>query len=223
MESKMLAFAEVKEVASEHPNGEFEVVLSAPTLDRDGEVLDGKCFEPLPDHITFDIDHGLSTATTVGSGKPFYDGDLLKVRGTFSSIPRAQEVRTLVNEGHIRTTHITRAELLNGAFVPVPSNRDALVLSSKGVKAGARHSSADMERIQATHDHMAALGASCGAEKAVTHDAVDEEVDTTAVDDGTETRSVNAEQDATGAADVEAEELELRARALRILKAVSSA
>jgi hypothetical protein len=128
------------------------VVLSAPTLDRDGEVVDGGCFDPLPDHITFDIDHGLSTATTVGSGKPFYDGDLLKVRGTFSSIPRAQEVRTLVKEGHIRTTsvayhrpkhetkdgipHVVKAELLNGAFVPVPANREAVVVSSKAHKAG---------------------------------------------------------------------------------------
>ena len=130
--------------------GTFEVILSAPTLDRDGEVIDGKAFEPLPDHITFDIDHGLSTATTVGSGTPRYEGDLLKVTGTFSSIPRAQEVRTLVAEGHIRTTsvafmapkrtvkdgvpHVTSAELLNGAFVPVPSNREAVVLHAKSAR-----------------------------------------------------------------------------------------
>lgn len=145
---KMFALGEVKAVEnSENPNGEFDVILSAPTLDRDGEVLDAKIFEPLPDHITFDIDHGMSTATTVGSGTPFYDGDVLRVKGVFSSIPRAQEVRTLVREGHIRTTsvafmgavreekdgvqHITKAELLNGAFVAIPSNRDALVLSAK--------------------------------------------------------------------------------------------
>lgn len=145
--------ATVKAVDSEDPNGEFEVILSAPTLDRDGEVVDAGCFDPLPEHITFDVDHGLSTATTVGSGRPFYDGDLLKVRGTFSSIPRAQEVRTLVKEGHIRSTsvayhrpktatkdgvpHVVKAELLNGAFVPVPANREAVVVSSKAVKAGA--------------------------------------------------------------------------------------
>jgi hypothetical protein len=146
---KMFALGEVKAVedAGGDPNGEFDVILSAPTLDRDGEVIDAKIFEPLPEHITFDIDHGMSTATTVGSGKPFYDGDVLRVKGTYSSIPRAQEVRTLVREGHIRTTsvafmgavreekdgvpHIVKAELLNGAFVPIPSNRDALVLSAK--------------------------------------------------------------------------------------------
>jgi hypothetical protein len=147
--TKMFALGEVKAVEDSEgdPNGEFDVILSAPTLDRDGEVLDAKIFEPLPEHITFDIDHGMSTATTVGSGKPFYDGDVLRVKGTYSSIPRAQEVRTLVREGHIRTTsvafmgavreekdgvpHVVKAELLNGAFVPIPSNRDALVLSAK--------------------------------------------------------------------------------------------
>jgi hypothetical protein len=148
VDNKMFALGQVKALEDDcDPNGSFEVVLSAPTLDRDGEVVDSKIFEPLPDHITFDIDHGMSTATTVGSGVPRYEGDLLVVRGTYSSIPRAQEVRTLVKEGHIRTTsvafmgaereqkdgvtHIVKAELLNGAFVPIPSNRQALVLSAK--------------------------------------------------------------------------------------------
>jgi hypothetical protein len=71
------------------------------------------------------------------------------VRGTFASTPLAQEVRTLINEGHIRTSsvammrpqketkddgvHITKAELLNGAFVPVPANRDAVIIASKAL------------------------------------------------------------------------------------------
>jgi hypothetical protein len=154
-ETKMFALGEVKAVedANGDPNGEFDVILSAPTLDRDGEVIDAKVFDPLPDHITFDIDHGMSTATTVGSGTPYYDGDMLRVKGTYSSIPRAQEVRTLVREGHIRTTsvafmsaereqkdgvtHIVKAELLNGAFVPIPSNRQSVVLSAKSYEAKA--------------------------------------------------------------------------------------
>lgn len=149
MSNKMFALGEVKSVEDDgsDPNGEFDVILSAPTVDRDGEVIDAKVFEPLPDRITFDIDHGMSTASTVGSGVPYYDGDVLRVKGTFSSRPLAQEVRTLVREGHIRTTsvafmgakreekdgvtHITHAELLNGAFVAIPSNRDALILSAK--------------------------------------------------------------------------------------------
>lgn len=132
-----------------YPHGAFEVFLSVPTPDRDGEVVDAKAFEPLPDHITFDIDHGMSVSTTIGSGAPRYDDQgRLVVSGTYSSIPRAQEVRTLVKEEHIRTTsvafmdakrtkgedgytHITSAELLNGSFVPIPSNREALVISAK--------------------------------------------------------------------------------------------
>jgi hypothetical protein len=137
----------VKDLDSTAPTGEFEVILSAPTLDRDNEIIDGHAFDPLPDHITFDVDHGMTTSTTVGSGQPYYDGDTLKVKGAFSSIPRAQEVRALVAEGHIRTTsvaymgartelkdgvrHIVKAELLNGAFVAVPSNRQAVVLGAK--------------------------------------------------------------------------------------------
>ena len=38
---KSYAFAAVKSLDSENPNGEFEVVLSAATVDRDGEVIEG--------------------------------------------------------------------------------------------------------------------------------------------------------------------------------------
>jgi hypothetical protein len=164
--------------------GTFQVILSAPTQDRDGETLlpeDWK--QPLPDHITFDQDHLMSVAGTVGSGVPEIDektGNLV-VTGTYSSLPRAQEVRTLVKEGHIRTTSVafmseksvkdgttrTQRELLNGAFVAIPSNREALVLASKGLKAGARNSASDAEKIQGIHDHAAALGADCAAAKSL--------------------------------------------------------
>src|SRR6478752_3921183 len=145
--------------------GSFEVILSAQTKDRDGDTLlkDGWKL-PLPEHITFDSDHGMTVEKTVGSGVPRIDeetGNLI-VSGTYSSLPRAQEVRTLVNEGHIRTTSVAFMsektekdgksvavrELLNGAFVAIPSNREALVLSSKGMKAGARNSAADLTALQ---------------------------------------------------------------------------
>lgn len=127
--------------------GTFDVVLSTPEVDRDGESIEAGAFDPLPDHITFDVDHGMTTETTVGSGTPTYEDGVLRVRGTWSSLPRAQAVRTLVREKHIRTTSVaymfaqyeqkdgvptvTRAELLNGAFVAIPSNRGAVVLSAK--------------------------------------------------------------------------------------------
>ncbi len=165
--------------------GTFEVILSSPTKDRDGDtLLPGEWKTPLPEHITFDQDHAMSVAGTVGSGRPELDADTgnLVVRGTYSSLPRAQEVRTLVKEGHIRTTsvaflaeksqekdgtHTVSRELLNGAFVAIPSNREAVVLAAKAFgeveKAGARNSKADTERIQSIHDHAAALGAKHGA------------------------------------------------------------
>jgi hypothetical protein len=163
--------------------GSFEVILSAPTKDRDGDtLLPDEWKMPLPDHITFDSDHGMTVATTVGSGVPsLNDAGELVVSGTYSSLPRAQEVRTLVNEGHIRTTSVAfmsektekdgksvaQRELLNGAFVAIPSNREALVLASKGVKAGARNSASDLAAIQEIHDASMALGADCPGAKSV--------------------------------------------------------
>jgi len=165
--------------ADEDFPGTFEVILSAPTEDRDGEtLLPGEWKMPLPERITFDSDHGMSVATTVGSGVPtLNDAGELVVSGTFSSLARAQEVRTLVKEGHIATTSVAfmtaRApqkdgkgaivrELLNGAFVAIPSNREALVLSSK---SGARNSASDAKHIKAIYDRAVALGGGPAAGK----------------------------------------------------------
>jgi HK97 family phage prohead protease len=153
--------------------GAFEVVLSTATKDRDGDELAPEDWQqPLPDHITFDVDHGMSVEKTIGSGVPSIEDGKLIVRGTYSSLPRAQEVRTLVKEGHIRTTSVafsskkstkdgatrTTRELLNGAFVAIPANTEAVVLSAK---AGARNSTADQKNLQAAHDAVVAVGAIC--------------------------------------------------------------
>ena len=146
--NKLYAFGTVKDLgAVDDFPGTFEVILSTPELDRDGESVAKGAFEPLPEYMSFDIDHGMSVATTVGSGTPRYDGDVLKVAGSWSSIPEAQKVRTLVREGHVRSTSvafmgaeyetregvptIVKAEILNGAFTPIPSNRGASVISAK--------------------------------------------------------------------------------------------
>jgi hypothetical protein len=63
--------------------------------------------------------------------------------------------------------HVTSAELLNGTFTPVPSNREAVVLSAKALhaatdeKVGARNSSSDAASLQTAHDIMVGLGATC--------------------------------------------------------------
>jgi HK97 family phage prohead protease len=163
---------EVKAVDdSEYAHGEFVAVLSKPVTDRDNEVVAAKAFDPLPDHITIDVDHALKTSGVVGSGVPYYDDDVLMVKGRFASTPLGQELRTLVTEGHIRTmsvafrgakketkdgvTTIKSAELLNAAFVPVPANPEALVVAAK---AGARHSATDREHLEAMAASLAALG-----------------------------------------------------------------
>jgi hypothetical protein len=191
-------FTVTKAIASVEPGpddetgpGTFSLILSTSDMDRDGEIVDKGAFDPLPDHIAMDIDHGMSVATTVGSGRPFYNADgNLQVDGVWASTELAQNTRTLVREGHVRTasvamlplkktksedgtTHIVKADMLNGAFTPVPSNRSATVLSAKSaaqtldgietlMKAGRRNSVADSAILQTIHDLVSNLGAICG-------------------------------------------------------------
>ena len=180
MDKKTFAMAEVKAAESENPNGEFEVILSAETVDRDGEIIDAKAFEPLPESIPFHAFHDFHDP--IGRAVPFYDGDVLKARGMFASTARAQEIRTLVSEGVIGHTsvgfmaatrkdaedapHVTKGELLEGSFVSVPSNREAAVLMAKeyDAKAGARNSTKDSERLQHIHDLAVDNGAVCAGE-----------------------------------------------------------
>lgn len=173
----------VKALDSDDPYGAFEAILSAPTKDRDGEVVAAKAFEPLPERIHIDHDHGMSVLSTVGSGEPFYDGDLLKIRGSYASTPRAQEVRALVAEGHVTkmsvafmnpkremkdgVPHVVSAELLNAAFVAIPANREAAVTAAKAaLKVGARNSGSDAERLQTIHDLSVENGADCSTKAA---------------------------------------------------------
>lgn len=151
---KSFAMASVKSAESNNPNGEFEVVLSRDTIDRDGEVIDARAFEPLPDSIPFHAFHDFHDP--IGRAVPVYEDGVLKARGVFASTARAQEIRTLVAEGIIGHTsvgfmgatravkdgedapHIVRGELLEGSFVSVPSNREAAVLMAKEYAAEAK-------------------------------------------------------------------------------------
>lgn len=179
--SKALAMIDAGSGDDDSANGSFEAILSAPTLDRDGDTLKQAGWKDLPARIHVDLDHEMSVAGTVGSAEPFFDDEgRMRIKGTYASTPRAQEVRTLVNEGHITTMSVAfmtdrsikdgspNRELLNGAFVAVPSNREAVVVSSKAfqamqdeLKAGARNSAGDGQMITAIHDAAVALGAAC--------------------------------------------------------------
>lgn len=147
--TKAIATISSSDADADSPNGTFEAILSTPDLDRDQDMLAQDGWKtPLPARIHIDLDHEMSVAGTVGSAEPFFDTDgNLRIKGTYASTPRAQEVRTLVNEGHISTMSVAfmtdrsakdgqpNREVLNGAFVAVPSNRGALVLSSKAFEA----------------------------------------------------------------------------------------
>lgn len=171
------------------PNGGFTAVLSTPSLDRDGDRLEREEWqEPLPDRLPLDIDHGMTVADTVGSFVPYFDeaGRLL-MDAYFASTPKAQDARTLVNEGHIRSVSVAfmtdkskkagepRREILNAGIVAIPSNRDAQILDSKAldqravelalvsdVKAAlSPGGGGDAALTQAIHDASVHLGAIC--------------------------------------------------------------
>jgi HK97 family phage prohead protease len=142
---KRVALFEVKAIEdATDPNGEFEAILSVPTVDRDGEIIDGRAFEPLPAEIPIHKFHDFSSP--VATATPFYEGDVLKARGTFDPDPESQAIRAKLGRS-IRymsvgfmaatrsdqegTPHITKAELLEASFVSVPSNREAAILAVK--------------------------------------------------------------------------------------------
>src|SRR5688572_12553488 len=144
---KRVALFEVKAIDGADPHGEFEAILSVPTVDRDGEVVDARCFEPLPAEIPIHKFHDFSSP--VATATPFYEGDVLKARGTFDPDPESQSIRQKVGRsirymsvGFMAATradqdgvpHITRAELLEASFVSVPSNREAAILAVKSAR-----------------------------------------------------------------------------------------
>lgn len=173
---KVFATAEIKAAGD---GGEFEAIASAPTLDRDGEVIDAGAFNPLPAEVPIHAYHYFSDP--IGKGQPFYEGDTLKIRGTFASTPRAQEMRQLVVDGAVPAVsvgfmirndeevdgvkHITSAELLEVSLVSVPALREARILAVKSadvdLKRGARNSEKDAERLQQIHELAVANGAAC--------------------------------------------------------------
>lgn len=181
------AIAEVKAAASEHPNGEFEIVMSTDSVDRDGEIIVKGAFDPLPESIPVHAFHDFNDP--IGRAVPGYnDQGQLVGRGFYAGTPRAQEIRQLVTDGVIGHTSvgfmaaerddkgdgpvkITGAELLEVSFVSVPSNRDARVLAAKHLlneKVGARNNLKDTERLQLAHDLMVENGAVCAAKSAHT-------------------------------------------------------
>jgi hypothetical protein len=186
--------AQVIPVDSESDAGEFEVILSTEGLDRDGENLWIKEWkQPLPARIHIDGDHGRTLEKTVGSAVPRIEGNRVIGKGAYASTEYAQMVRRLVNEGHIDKLSVTygetkdkdgniQRELFNAAFVAIPANPEAVVLSSKAFadegKKAARDFLAALKQfgasgnnpvthdgmVQAIHDAAYHLGAQCASD-----------------------------------------------------------
>jgi hypothetical protein len=156
--------------------GSFEILLSTSARDRENEIVSAKDWEqPLPASIPLNSDHNPSVHAVVGSGQPFLDGDSnLRVVGKFASTPEGQHLRTLVNEGHVQSVSVEFIRnaakgvntLVGGAFVTVPANPEARVLSAKAfsdeldrvIKAAG---GGDAAMVQAIHDAAGHLGAAC--------------------------------------------------------------
>lgn len=137
--AKALSKVSIKEPDADS-RGTFEVVMTAETVDRDGEIisvegLDLKTYQKknpvlLWAHRFMDPPIGKVTEIT-------QDGTKLVAKGFFAGTKFAQEIRQLYDEGVLNSVSIgfipleregntiTKAELLELSFVPVPSNREA--------------------------------------------------------------------------------------------------
>ena len=165
-------------------SGEFDVILSNATLDRDGEILAAEDWvKPLPGSIPINANHSSDVSDIVGSGRPWIDAEgNLRVTGKFATTEAGQHIRSLVVGGHLKAVSVEflrrpdgRNELVGGAFVSVASNPTARVLASKSIAL--EQFKADLDRvlagdrqvksigsdpsIQDIHDSSVALGAQC--------------------------------------------------------------
>ena len=139
---------EVKISDMREENGIFEVIATSEDVDRHGEIIriDGwdianylKNPIILFGHDYNELDNVVGRATDIR-----FDGTKMIVCGMFASAdanPKAQQLRKLYDEGIIKTVSvgfiplerdphdasaITRAELLELSFVPIPANPKAL-------------------------------------------------------------------------------------------------
>lgn len=144
---KKLADAMVKEaltVQGKKPvgEGEFEVIATNEAVDRDGEIIKVTGWEfanfmknpiLLFGHNYWEMDNIIGAVTEI----EIVDGNVV-ARGVFARTIEGQMARKLYEDGILRTVSvgfmvlerngniITRAELLELSFVPVPSNPEAL-------------------------------------------------------------------------------------------------
>lgn len=144
--SNKLAWFDIKEIGE---NGSFKVVASDETIDRAGEVIKISGWELwnfmknpviIANHI-YKVENIIGKATSV-----YVEDNKLIVEWVFAETELAKDVKTLYDGGFIKTVSvwfipkerdpnerniITRAELLEVSFVPVPCNPNALSLGKE--------------------------------------------------------------------------------------------
>lgn len=145
--------------------GGFTAVASTGNVDRDGEVVQSGCFNPLPESVVVHADHVASVSNVVARARPYYDSSgRLMIDGTWGSGADVQAVRQKVVDGLIDSTSIvfmaekwedidgvrtcTKGELLAVDLVTIPSNRDARILAARGFRRS-RPFTTDEARFQA--------------------------------------------------------------------------
>lgn len=140
----------IKQLGTGEDDRTFEVIASTPAIDRDGETIDQRGWDLtnfaknpviLFGHNYWSLPIGKGTEWSIEEG-------MLRLKGVFASEkanPVAENVFQLVKEGILKAVsvgfiarervgnQITKAELLEVSFVPVPSNPEALsMLAAKG-------------------------------------------------------------------------------------------
>src|SRR6185437_6069898 len=93
------AFASIESVDEKDygPNGGFTAVLSTPSEDRDGdELFREEWKEFTQERYPLDMDHGMSVAQTIGSFRPYFDGQKMMMEANFAGDEQSQRVRGLV-------------------------------------------------------------------------------------------------------------------------------
>lgn len=141
IQKQMMTF-EIKAVAK---NGTFKVIASDESVDRAGEVIkvSWRDFENYMKNPIMLFGHDYRNIASVAwkATKVYIEDNKLIVEGVFAWTEQAQILRQLYDEGIIKTvsvwfiprerdndnrTVITKAELLEVSFVPVPANPNAL-------------------------------------------------------------------------------------------------
>mgnify|MGYP000851725218 CR=1 FL=1 len=139
--SKSLSNMKIKEVKG---NGTFKVIATTSGVDRDGEsiLVEGWDFQNFMKNPVILFGHNYwDMCCIVGAAtKVYIEGESVIVEGVFANTQEGQYIRQLYDDGILKTVSvgfiphekqgnvITKAELLELSFVPVPANPEAISL-----------------------------------------------------------------------------------------------